>query len=80
MVGWAVEPSSTLLVDFSPQVNLSIFLGVAFSLIMDRLHIDPVNGAAPLLATVSDLIGILLLCIISAGLFRAEIHAWFHPT
>jgi len=27
---------------------------------------DPANGAAPLLTTVADLLGILLLCAISA--------------
>jgi cation transporter-like permease len=47
-------------------------LGVGFSIAMDAYNIDPANGAAPLLTTVTDLIGITILCGISAALFAGE--------
>ena len=47
-------------------VNLSIAIGVAFSVAIERSGADPAAGAAPLLTTVADLLGITLLCGISA--------------
>lgn len=52
------------------MVNLAIFLGVVFSIVMDAYSIDPANGSAPLLTTVADLIGITLLCGISYAFFN----------
>jgi len=51
------------------MVNLAILLGVGFSITMDRLSIDPANGAAPMLTTLTDLIGITMLCGISAAFY-----------
>lgn len=48
------------------MVNVAIFIGVGFSVGIDACNGDPANGAAPLLTTVADLLGITLLCGISA--------------
>ncbi|KAJ8607425.1 hypothetical protein CTAYLR_009986 [Chrysophaeum taylorii] len=53
------------------MVNLAIFIGVAFSIVIDRTGADPANGAAPLLTTVADLVGITLLCAVAALLLSA---------
>jgi len=46
-------------------VFVSIFLGIFFSLILDRIGIDPAAGSAPLLTTISDLVGISILCFVA---------------
>ena len=48
---------------------VGILFGVLFSILMDRLDVDPANGAAPLLTTLTDLVGISILCGISAAFF-----------
>ncbi len=49
-------------------IFISIFLGIAFSIGLDRIrNCDPADGAAPLLTTISDLLGIALLCGIAEG-------------
>mmetsp|Transcript_19967 Transcript_19967/g.27100 ORF Transcript_19967/g.27100 Transcript_19967/m.27100 type:complete len:92 (-) Transcript_19967:353-628(-) len=56
---WAIATTVFLMAEFS------IFLGVAFSIAIDYSGLDAADGAAPLLTTISDLIGITLLCGIS---------------
>ena len=51
------------------MINLAIALGVGFSIAMDRYNIDPANGAAPLLTTLTDLTGIVILCAIAYAFF-----------
>lgn len=46
-------------------VALSVFLGIGFSVLMDRYGIDPAAGSAPTLTTIADLIGITLLCLMA---------------
>jgi len=50
-------------------VLISVFLGIGFSVLLDRLNIDPADAAALLLTTMADMIGILALCLISASVF-----------
>ncbi len=49
-------------------VNLAILLGSALPLIFERLHIDPAHTAAPFLATIMDILGVLLYCFIASKL------------
>ena len=51
------------------SIVISIMLGIAFSYTIGLMNrCDPADGAAPLLTTISDLIGISLLCGIATGL------------
>ena len=43
-------------------VFLAVFLGVGFSVLLDRLGLDPAAGAAPTLSTIADITGITVLC------------------
>lgn len=45
-------------------VLVSVFLGIGFSVMLDKGGCDPAAGAAPLLTTVSDLVGISLLALV----------------
>jgi len=47
------------------MVFASIFLGIFFSVALDRLGLDPAAGSAPLLTTISDMVGISILCLTS---------------
>ena len=62
----AVAISASLFV----MVFLSIILGVVFSIGIDKLGVDPANGAAPMLTTITDLIGITILCGFSEMIFE----------
>ena len=44
--------------------NVSVFLGICFSLSLYKLRLDPTQDVAPLLTTISDLIGISLFCLV----------------
>lgn len=44
----------------------SVMLGTFLPLLFERLNIDPANTAAPFLATLMDIIGILIYCAISS--------------
>jgi cation transporter-like permease len=53
------------------SILISIALGIAFSYGIERVKkCDPADGAAPLLTTVSDLIGIALLCGIATSMVQ----------
>ncbi len=47
-------------------VIVSMFIGTLLPLIFDRLNIDPAHSAAPFLATLMDIIGIMIYCIVSS--------------
>lgn len=47
-------------------VVTSIFMGTFLPLLFERLNIDPANTAAPFLATLMDIIGVLIYCTLSA--------------
>eukprot|EP00941_MAST-03F_sp_MAST-3F-sp1_P001896 g1896.t1 len=49
-------------------VLLAITLGISSSILLYRIGFDPAAGAAPLLTTCSDVLGITALCIISSML------------
>jgi magnesium transporter len=46
-------------------VAVSVFLGIGFSVVMDRYGIDPAAGSAPTLTTIADLLGITILCLMA---------------
>ena len=50
-------------------VIVSVILGVGFSFGLDKLRVDPANGSAPLLATVTDVIGVCVMCGIASSIF-----------
>lgn len=45
-------------------VIASIFSGALIPLILDRLNIDPAHSAAPFLATLMDIVGVLIYCVV----------------
>lgn len=47
-------------------IMCSMTLGTAIPLLLDRMGIDPAHSAAPFLATIMDILGILILCMIAA--------------
>jgi magnesium transporter len=49
-------------------VLVSVLLGSFFPLILKRLNIDPAFSAGPFLATLMDILGILIYCFISKAL------------
>lgn len=53
-------------------VVVSMFLGILFSLGIDRLRLDPAAGAAPLLTTVADMTGITLLCLSGLAILGSQ--------
>lgn len=50
-------------------ILLAIGSGLGFSLLLHYLGCDPATGAAPLLTTLSDVVGVLLLCCTSSFIF-----------
>mmetsp|Transcript_55788 Transcript_55788/g.130707 ORF Transcript_55788/g.130707 Transcript_55788/m.130707 type:complete len:327 (-) Transcript_55788:52-1032(-) len=42
--------------------------GTAVPLILDRLGLDPCNLSSPILATITDVMGVLLLCLVTTAL------------
>jgi magnesium transporter len=50
-------------------VIASIFSGSLIPLILDRLNIDPAHSAAPFLATLMDIIGVLIYCFVCSKMF-----------
>jgi len=58
-------PALAIVLSLWVVVFTSIFLGIFFSVTLDRFGIDPAAGSAPLLTTISDLVGISILCVVS---------------
>ena len=67
LVEFPKEPLSAVALGMAmfAAVIISIVLGVVFSWGLEKIKIDPAAGSAPLLTTVSDLIGIALLVLCS---------------
>lgn len=51
-------------------ILFAIGSGLGLSLLIHRCGLDPAAGAAPLLTTLSDVIGVLVLCFVSMAIFR----------
>ena len=51
---------------------LAVALGVGFSICLDRMGLDPAAGAAPLLASISDLAGITVLVVVASLFLSSE--------
>ena len=47
-------------------VMTSIFIGSAIPFILEKCNIDPAHSAAPFLATLMDILGILIYCMVSS--------------
>ncbi|MBD3273655.1 magnesium transporter [Candidatus Dependentiae bacterium] len=45
-------------------VITSMFLGALLPLLLERLNLDPAHSAAPFLATLMDILGVLIYCLI----------------
>jgi Mg/Co/Ni transporter MgtE len=50
-------------------IMFAIGAGLGFSYLIHSCGLDPAAGAAPLLTTLSDVIGVLVLCLVSMGIF-----------
>lgn len=46
-------------------VIISVMLGSCMPLILKRLNLDPAHSAGPLLATVMDIVGLFIFCVVS---------------
>lgn len=53
-------------------IMFAIGSGLGFALLIHRCGADPAAGAAPLLTTLSDVIGVLVLCFVSLAIFQAN--------
>ena len=60
------DPISTLAIGISLFliVNMSMVLGASIPFMLERFGIDPAHSAAPFLATLMDILGILIYCVI----------------
>lgn len=45
-------------------IILSMFLGTLIPLLLERFNLDPAHSAAPFLATLMDVLGVLIYCIV----------------
>jgi magnesium transporter len=67
-----LTPESTLLAAFAISISLffivitSMILGTFIPILFQRMKIDPAHSAAPFLATLMDIIGILIYCVVSS--------------
>ena len=46
-------------------VTISIAIGGSIPILLQRLHIDPAHSAGPVLATLIDILGVIIYCKIS---------------
>ena len=49
-------------------VLMAMFLGTLLPLLLERLNLDPAHSAAPFLATLMDIFGVLIICIVASML------------
>jgi len=61
-----VDLTSTLAITLSLFliINMSMLLGSFIPFMLERLGFDPAYSAAPFLATIMDILGILIYCIV----------------
>ncbi len=63
------QEAAAIAVTLGISILISIALGIGFSYGIGLLNrCDPADGAAPLLTTISDLIGIALLCGVATSM------------
>jgi magnesium transporter len=70
LVEYPQDPTSAGVISITLFIGIliSIGLGILFSAGLDRMkNCDPADGAAPMLTTISDLLGITLLCGIAVA-------------
>jgi len=58
--------ASTIALSLFLVVLFSAFLGIFLSLILHFCEFDPANSAAPITSTISDVVGIFILCLFTA--------------
>lgn len=68
-----IPEASAIAIAVFCMVQIAIAFGIGFSIAINRSGADPANGAAPLLTTIADLIGITLLCGISATIVSSPV-------
>ena len=49
-------------------VMVSIMLGSCMPIVLKKLKLDPANSAGPILATVMDIVGILIYCVVTRAI------------
>ena len=57
--------SSVVAVSLSLIVVVAVILGSCIPVVLKRFHIDPAYSAGPFLATLMDILGVLIYCLIS---------------
>ena len=67
-----VQAAWTISLSLFCMVLLSAGLGILFSVLLDRLKMDPAAGAVPMLASATDILGICLLVLLSVLLMHDE--------
>ena len=67
-VAWM--PAITLSVALLLTVMSAAVLGSATPMLLQRLGVDPAVGAGPALSTLTDIAGVLLLCIVASALLE----------
>lgn len=60
----------TICVSLFVMTLMSAALGIGFSVLLDRLRMDPAAGAVPLLASTADILGIGLMVLFSYAIMR----------
>jgi len=69
-----LTPESTLLAAFAISTSLvfiviaSMVLGTFLPILFERMKIDPAHSAAPFLATLMDIVGILIYCVVASNI------------
>ena len=74
MVEYPTQYRAALVVGIatSSVVIVGVFLGITFSLGIDRMNLDPAAGAAPLTAVVADMTGITIICLLALAILGWE--------
>ena len=61
----SIIESSAVAISLSLIVIIAVILGSCIPVILKRLHIDPAFSAGPFLATLMDILGVLIYCLVS---------------
>jgi len=64
--GSTIPAAIAISISLSLIVIVSMSIGTLLPIIFERLNIDPAHSAAPFLATLMDIIGIIIYCTVSA--------------
>ncbi len=49
-------------------VSFSVLVGSFTPLLLTRMNLDPASGAAPVIATFMDIVGVFVACLVSNNL------------